>query len=147
MSSKVLQYLCTRLYLHVLNFTRWSSSLNKWINELFIFNTTPPGSWVRKYYYEYSDYDYISEYGGVSATWSKWAGILEFYSDGGVNPIPLKEVGFKNLFRVFNGNIQPLNSPYLAFRQDTIPSGNSNRNNIHWQDYTTWTAGATTDNN
>lgn len=137
----------TQTYFHVLNLTKWLPATNKWVNKCYLFNiTTPSGTWDLKYYHEYDDYDVVAAFGGVGKNWQHWAGVLEFASGSDTHPIPLKEVGNKNINRVFDNNIQPLNSSQRAFKQDLIPQVNINRTNIRWNNYTTWTAGATTDN-
>lgn len=136
----------TQTYIHVINSTRYLPSTQKWINEVYFFNyATPAGSWDLKYSYEYPDYDLLGYTwcDGNYHSWgnSSWAGVME-WSHSTENPLPLKEVAFKDLKRIFNNYIQSLNSSIRAFKQDLIPQGNVNRNYIAWTSYYTWRCGS-----
>lgn len=93
----------------VSNTTRYIPSTQKWINEIYLFNhNTPAGSWDMVYNSApYADYDL-----GINPNSQAWAGVLEYETtlNGGNNPPPLKEFGFKEIRRIFNGAISLMNT-------------------------------------
>lgn len=93
----------------VSNETRYIPSTQKWTNEVYLFNPhNNPASWDLKYSsVPYADYDL-----GINSDSKAWAGVLEYEStlNGGNNPPPLKEFGFIEIRRIFDGTATRMNT-------------------------------------
>lgn len=131
----------------IMNSTFYIPATGRWMNEVHLFNhNNNPSTWDRVYWYEYPDYDLLGYTwcDGKYHTWrdSRWAGVMEYSSTPSVHPLPVKDVGYVEIRRVFNGNMSLLNSSAMAAKQDSIPSGNSNRTYIGWNSFYTWRCGS-----
>jgi len=131
-------------YFHIVNTIKYLPSTGTWLNEAFFFNyNSTPQTWDRLYSWGKSIPD--SDWSNMGN--SKWAGILEYYPSSN-NPLPIKEIGYRDIYRIFGGNYARLNGTN-AFKQDSLPSGRTpdNRRYVGWITNYIWTAGSTLDFN